>query len=65
MIPIIVVEMPLLSPGITCPYCGTAIHDDHVYSVDGQRYRCKGCADKQIARVKELRHEVFIPEVRE
>jgi len=50
-----VVEMPLLSPGITCPYCGKPIMSDRVYSVDGHKYRCQDCAKRLIDRIKELR----------
>jgi len=51
----IVVEMPLLSPGITCRYCGRPINDDHVYSVEGTAYRCQECAKKLMHKIEELR----------
>ncbi len=53
---IVVVEMPLLTPGITCPYCGETIQENHVYSVDGHTYRCQSCAKRLIERIKELRN---------
>jgi transposase-like protein len=52
---IVVIEMPLLTPGITCPYCGKTIQEDHVYSVDGCRYRCLSCATVLKDRIEELR----------
>lgn len=48
MPPVFVIEMPLLTPGITCPYCGKSINDDHVYSVEGDPYRCADCARKLV-----------------
>lgn len=57
MIPVVVVEMPLLSQGITCRYCGKPINDDHVYSVEGTAYRCKDCAKKLITKIQELRDD--------
>jgi len=54
---IIVVEMPLLAPGITCIYCGKPINDSHVYSVEGHKYRCKSCAGKLVKSIEELRND--------
>jgi DNA-directed RNA polymerase subunit RPC12/RpoP len=53
---ITVIEMPVLAPGITCPYCGHSVDTDFVYSVDGHTYRCQGCAKQLISRIKELRN---------
>ena len=61
---VIVVEMPLLAKGITCPYCGRAIDADFVYSVEGNKYRCQDCAKKLIKKIEEMRNEVCKPEVR-
>ena len=55
MIPVVVVEMPLLSPGITCRYCHRPINDDHVYSVEGTAYRCAECAGELVKQIEELR----------
>lgn len=57
MIPVVVVEMPLLNKGITCRYCRKPINDEHVYSVDGAAYRCKDCAKQLITKIQELRSD--------
>lgn len=52
---IVVIEMPLLAPGITCAFCGHPIHEQHVYSVEGDPYRCIRCANVQVEQLERLR----------
>jgi len=54
---ITVIEMPVLAPDITCPYCGRTIDTDFVYSVDGHTYRCQSCAKRLVDKIKEMRSE--------
>jgi len=67
MIPVIVVQMPLLTPGVTCHYCGHAINDGFVYSVEGAPYRCAECANELRVKIERLRatNEVCKSEVRQ
>jgi len=58
-----VTRMPVLVDAIRCPYCGKWRKSKHVYSADGQPWRCFGCLRLFAQRVLDLRNGSYHEEI--